>query len=87
MILLMPRSHPHTGLVWSREPVVFFFISVRRKEKYSWLVRLPSHKENGLVNQVNLLGVAHTLTTSNDQNNLHNSHSKTKRYCSKGSAM
>ena len=48
----------------SHEPAVFFFISVGRKEKYGWLVRLASHKENGLVNQVNLLGVAHTFTTN-----------------------
>ena len=39
-------------------------------------MRLLSHRENGLVNQVNPLGVVHTLTTSNDQNNLQNTHSK-----------
>ena len=34
----MPRSHPHTVLVWSREPAVFFFISIMSKKKL-WLAR------------------------------------------------
>ena len=57
----MPRSHPHTGLVWSYEPAVFFFISIRSKK--IWLARETTLTQgNGLVNQVNPLGVVHTLT-------------------------
>ena len=52
----IPPSHQ------SRESAVFF-ISVGRKEKYGWLARLPLHKENALVNQVNPLGIAHTFAT------------------------
>ena len=57
MILrLMPRSHPHTSL--ASQPY-FPSFPVGGKKNTAWLMRLPSHKEDGLVNQVNPLGVVH----------------------------
>ena len=64
-----PDSTSHALILCDLASV--FFISVRRKEKYGRLMRLPSHKENGLVNQVKPLGVVHTLTTRINNNLKH----------------